>query len=125
MNEIQKRIEEMKEELWRDHRTVVDMPEGVPVEVQLRLIELDLEQLRTNGDQDPYFDDCPICQAMKAEGMQWTRHLDFCSGWCPGCEVLDWCPTAADNHTLEERAWMKQRNDFPPSNFRELPPGEA
>jgi len=62
MNEIQKRIEEMKEELWRDHRTVVDMPEGVPTEIQHRLIEQDLEKLRANEEQDPYFDDCPICR---------------------------------------------------------------
>jgi hypothetical protein len=113
-DDLRNRIEEMKEILWRKHRTVVDMPDGVPEDLQLRLIEEDLARIEAEGDDDPYLDDCPICQAMKSEGMLWTRHLDFCTGWCPGCEVLTWCATANENHTPEEIAWMKEHNDFPP-----------
>ena len=108
-----RRVEELKERLWREHRTVVDMPDAVPEEVQIRLIEQDLVRIEAEGEDDPYFDDCPICQAMKAEGMEWTRHLDFCTGWCPGCEILEWCPTALEQHPPEEIAWMKANNDFP------------
>lgn len=118
-HDSRRRVEELKERLWRDHRTVVDMPDGVPEEVQIRLIEQDLVRIETEGEDDPYFDDCPICQAMKAEGLEWTRHLDFCTGWCPGCEILEWCPTALEQHAPEEIAWMKAHNDFPPE------PGEG
>lgn len=104
----------MKETLWQKFRTVVEMPDGVPEELQLRLIREDLEKMEADGVEDPYFDDCPICQAMKADGTAWTRHLDFCTGWCPGCEVLEWCDTAKANHPPDEIAWMKAHNDFPP-----------
>jgi hypothetical protein len=120
-HESRRRLEELKELLWREHRTVVEMPDTVPEDLQIRLIEKDLARIQTEGEVDPYFDDCPICQAMKAEGMEWTRHLDFCTGWCPGCEILEWCTAANDLHTPEEIAWMKANNDFPPDSEETLP----
>jgi len=39
--------------------------------------------------------------------------VDFCGGWCPGCAILEWCETAREPYSAEERDWMKEHNDFP------------
>jgi hypothetical protein len=109
---LEQRIAELEEKLWREFRTVVALPDRVPEAMRLQLMEEAYAEVRVEGN-DPFDDDCPLCRMM-AEEASWTRHYDFCSGWCPDCPILEWCDTAAEEYPPEEIAWMKAHGDYPP-----------
>jgi len=111
-NELARRIEELEDKLWNDYHTVVELPDAIPDELRLKLVTEAYAEVQAEGN-GPLHEDCPLCRMMAATD-NWVRHFDFCSGWCPSCEIVDWWETAAENHSPEEIAWMKAHNDYPP-----------
>lgn len=111
-DEVKIRIEALAQMLWKEFRTVVELPDAVPEAERLQLMEEAYAEIQLEGNE-PFDADCPHCRMLAAEG-NWTRHYDFCSGWCPGCRILDWCETASSQHSAEEIAWMKANGSYPP-----------
>lgn len=105
---LSKKLEVLEEKLWAEFRAVPEFPEGVPEEVQLRLLEEYYRELRITGPDPEY------AEIEAATGCQGRIVIDFCGGWCPDCQLLDWCPIPREDHTPEEIEWMKANNDYPP-----------
>lgn len=61
----------------------IELPQNVPLQLQYKL-------LRDFFSEDIHY----------MPGF--THHLDFCDGWCPDCEILEYCDVWQDSWTMEE-----------------------
>lgn len=94
----------MRAEFW----TVPVFPAGVPGDVRLRLLEEKYLELKIEGP-DP-----EIEEVNAIPGTECLLMLDFCSGRCPDCRLLEWCPRSRKEHAAAETGWMKKHHDYPP-----------
>jgi len=103
-----KEIRTLKRKLWKEMRCVVELPPGVPADLALRLIREAYEHEQATGE----------IRSFVREELGYlpdvVTHLDFCSGWCPECPILEWCTTAQEDFTDEDRLWMTTYKDYPP-----------
>jgi hypothetical protein len=104
----EKQIRALKKKLWREMRCVVDLPPGIPDDLCLRLIRDAYEQELATGEIRKFVRE----ELGDVPGV--VTHLDFCSGWCPECPILQWCETARRQFTEEDRLWMATYHDYPP-----------
>ena len=61
----------------------IELPEKVPLKLQYKLI------------RDIFAEEIHYMPGF-------THHYDFCSGWCPDCEILEYCDSWKETWTWEE-----------------------
>jgi hypothetical protein len=101
---IEKELRRLEDKLWREFRTVLDIPEAVPAEMRLDLLRETYEDIR----QDPEFKE--IQDLFPGE----FSTVGYCPGWCPGCLILPWCDFAREQFSPEDLAWMQEHGNYPP-----------
>lgn len=106
-DQLDTRLRQLEDRLWTEFKTVHNLPPGVPPNLRARLLEQAIDKI-CKGEKNPA--DCPLFKMFPDS----IRRLDFCDGWCPGCEILYWCPCAREIYTPVQMHWMRANGDFPP-----------
>ena len=79
---IEGKIRNLEQRMKREFNADAVFPAGVPAELRLSLLREAMEEVRV-ARQDPEYE-----EMRKLFGEMHTT-VDFCSGWCPGCEILE------------------------------------
>lgn len=108
MNEpVDESIRALEARLWAEFQTDAVFPGGVPGERRLQLLQHAYAEIKAGGQKPAGFRYLELFPGMHPV-------LDFCTGWCPRCEILSWCDTAAATYDAGEIRWMREHNAYPP-----------
>lgn len=103
---VNEKIRNLERRLRKEFNADAHFPDGVPAELRLTMLEQAYEEVREE-QKDPEYAE------MKQLFGEMHTTIDFCGGWCPGCEILQWCESPRESYSEEDIRWMKEHNDYP------------
>jgi hypothetical protein len=77
----QNEVRRLERQLWEEHRTVLEVPPGLPNELKLKLLRSVFRDLLPSTD----------FQVQRRRHPEKTVHVHFCTGFCPACTYQPYC----------------------------------
>jgi len=101
---LEKEMRKIEDQMWREFRAVLQLPDAVPPEVRLRLLHETYEDEVRDGHSAEFHRLFPDA----------VNLIIPCSRRCPECRILPWCDYAREQFSPDDILWMQATGNYPP-----------